>query len=316
MKLIESKAEYIPQTDLYKHIEFCGRTAYKSEDKITEDSAKGFVDRMVKSKHGAVLEHGTVYLIAKVDFTNRDIIDLEDRYTKNPYSKVVVTDGVIYITTNYRVIIENNWLNDMQYISKPTEFHEKRYTIKFTTDRGVSHELVRHRKFSFVQESQRYCNYSKDKFGGEITFVKPSWFKEHQILINADVAQSPDINGAVFYERPYKAYWINTDADGVDWYKEDFFIHGCQTSEACYKLMLAEGCTPQEARAILPNAIKTEVIMTSFASDWRFFFDLRYYGETGKPHPDMELLAGKAREEFIKAGIWEDIISKPSKFDK
>lgn len=313
MKLIESKAEYIPQTDLYKHIEFCGRTAYKSEDKITENSAKEFVDRLVKSKHGAVLEHGTVYLIIPEKEQKRYEYTL---LICNPYTKAILHDRDCYITTNYRVIIENDITHMLAYTSKPTEFHEKRYTIKFTTDRGVSHELVRHRKFSFVQESQRYCNYSKDKFGGEITFVKPNWFKEHQILINADVAQSPDINGAVFYERPYKTYWINTNADGTNWYKEDFFIHGCQTSEACYKLMLSEGCTPQEARAILPNATKTEVLMTGFASDWRFFFDLRYYGKTGKPHPDMELLAGKAREEFIKTGIWEDIMSKPSKFDK
>ena len=292
MKLIESKAEYIPQTDLYKHIELCGRTAYKSEDKITEDSAEGFVDRMIKSKHGAVLEHGTVYLIAKVDFTNRDIIDLEDRYTKNPYSKIVVVDGFIYITTNYRVIIENNWIDDMKYVSKPTEFHEKRYTIKFTTDRGVSHELVRHRKFSFVQESQRYCNYSKDKFGGEITFIKPSFITVDELPSNIDRNVSPEV---------FKAFILKVAFD---------------SSESDYFDLIKEGCTPQEARAILPNATKTEILMTGFASDWRFFFDLRYYGETGKPHPDMELLAGKAREEFIKAGIWEDIISKPSKFDK
>ena len=80
--------------------------------------------------------------------------------------------------------------------------------------------------------------------------------------------------------------------------------------------MLAEGCTPQEARAVLPNPTKTEILMTGFASDWRFFFDLRYYGKTGKPHPDMVILAGKAREEYIKAGIMEDIMHKPSKFDR
>lgn len=297
MKLIESKAEYIPQTDLYKHIELCGRTAYKSEDKITEDSAKGFVDRMIKSKHGAVLEHGTVYLIAKVDFTNRDIIDLEDRYTINPYSKVVVTDGVLHITTNYRVIMENNWLDDMKYISEPTEFHEKRYTIKFTTDRGVSHELVRHRVFSFAQESTRYCNYSKDKFGNEVTFIKPSWLicPYEDIPVNSELSylakQHPD-------EAAHR------------------FIASLVESKYAYLALLQKGCTPQEARQVLPNATKTEILMTGFASDWRFFFDLRYYGETGKPHPDMELLAGKAREEFIKAGIWEDIMSKPSKFDK
>ena len=289
MKLIESKAEYIPQTDLYKHIEFCGRTAYKSEDKITENSAKEFVDRMVKSKHGAVLEHGTVYLIIPEREQKRYEYTL---LIYNPYTKAILHDRDCYITTNYRVIIENNITHMLAYTSKPTEFHEKRYTIKFTTDRGVSHELVRHRKFSFVQESQRYCNYSKDKFGGEITFIKPSFITVDELPSNIDRNASPEV---------FKAFILKVAFD---------------SSESAYFALIKKGCTSQEARAILPNTTKTEVIMTGFASDWRFFFDLRYYGETGRPHPDMELLAGKAREEFIKAGIWEDIISKPSKFDK
>ena len=289
MKLIESKAEYIPQTDLYKHIEICGRTAYKSEDKITENSAKEFVDRLVKSKHGAVLEHGTVYLIIPEREQKRYEYTL---LICNPYTKAILHDRDCYITTNYRVIIENDITHMLTYISKPTEFHEKRYTIKFTTDRGVSHELVRHRKFSFVQESQRYCNYSKDKFGGEITFIKPSFITVDELPSNIDINASPEV---------FKAFILKVAFD---------------SSESNYFDLIKKGCTPQEARAILPNATKTEVLMTGFASDWRFFFDLRYYGETGKPHPDMELLAGKAREEFIKAGIWEDIISKPSKFDK
>ena len=289
MKLIESKAEYIPQTDLYKHIEICGRTAYKSEDKITENSAKEFVDRLVKSKHGAVLEHGTVYLIIPEREQKRYEYTL---LICNPYTKAILHDRDCYITTNYRVIIENDITHMLAYISKPTEFHEKRYTIKFTTDRGVSHELVRHRKFSFVQESQRYCNYSKDKFGGEITFIKPSFITVDELPSNIDINASPEV---------FKAFILKVAFD---------------FSEKAYFNLIKEGCTPQEARAILPNATKTEVLMTGFASDWRFFFDLRYYGETGKPHPDMELLAGKAREEFIKAGIWENIISKPSKFDK
>lgn len=137
MKLIESKAEYIPQTDLYKHIELCGRTAYKSEDKITEDSAKGFVDRMIKSKHGAVLEHGTVYLIIPEREQKRYEYTL---LICNPYTKAILHDRDCYITTNYRVIIENDITHMLAYTSKPTEFHEKRYTIKFTTDRGVSHK--------------------------------------------------------------------------------------------------------------------------------------------------------------------------------
>ena len=290
MKLIESKAEYIPQTDLYKHIEICGRTAYKSEDKITENSAEGFVDRMIKSKHGAVLEHGTVYLIIPERIQNSS--KEYQLLINNPYTKAIMHDRDCYITTNYRVIIENNITHMMVYTSEPTEFHEKRYTIKFTTDRGISHELVRHRKFSFVQESQRYCNYSKDKFGGELTFVKPSFITVDELPSHIDRNTSSEV---------FKAFILKVALD---------------SSESDYFDLIKEGCTPQEARAVLPNAIKTEVIMTGFASDWRFFFDLRYYGETGKPHPDMELLAGKAREEFIKTSIWEDIMSKPSKFDK
>jgi len=236
--------------------------------------------------------------------------------------KVKTDDKYAYVTMNYRHIVENDWLGDLKYICEPTQYHEKRYTMKFTTDRGVMAELTRHRAFSFSIESTRYCNYSKDKFGNEVTFIKPSWFKEHQLPTDTIVAQSPETDGAVFYERPYKAYWIDTDAEGsgykegFDWYKEDFFIHSCQTAEQCYLLMLEEGATPQQARQVLPNALKTEVCMTGFASDWRFFFDLRYYGETGKPHPDMELLASKARSEFMKAGLWDNIMACPTKFDK
>jgi len=268
MKLIESKAEYIPQTDLYKHIELCGRTAYKSEDKITESSAEGFVSRMIKSKHGAVLEHGTVYLIVPERIQNSS--EEYQLLISNPYTKAILHDRDCYITTNYRVIIENDITHMLIYTTEPTEFHEKRYTIKFTTDRGVSHELVRHRKFSFVQESQRYCGYDKNKFDNELTFIMPKWYIDSK--------------------------YDSTKLNEFDKYLEK--------AESLYMFYRDCNMQPQEARAILPNATKTEVLMTGFASDWRFFFDLRYYGKTGKPHPDMELLADKAREEFMKAGIY------------
>ena len=268
MKLIESKAEYIPQTDLYKHIELCGRTAYKSEDKITEDSAEGFVSRMIKSKHGAVLEHGTVYLIIPERIQNSS--EEYQLLISNPYTKAILHDRDCYITTNYRVIIENDITHMLIYTTEPTEFHEKRYTVKFTTDRGVSHELVRHRKFSFVQESQRYCGYDKDKFDNELTFIMPQWY-------------------------------IDSKYDSAKLNEFDKYL---EKAESLYMFYRDCNMQPQEARAILPNATKTEVLMTGFASDWRFFFDLRYYGKTGKPHPDMELLASKAREEFMKVGIY------------
>lgn len=285
MKLIESKAEYIPQEEglegIYKQIELAGRTCYKSEDKITEDSAKGFVERMIKSNHTAMLEQGTVYVKAQSDIedTNFWIV------ANSPYAKVVDDDisNITYITTNLRAIIElfpTTWHGFLStYMCEPTEHHEKRYTMKFTTDRGVSHELVRHRVFSFAQESTRYCNYSKDKFGNELTFIKPSWYDKDEHTTGL-------FNGQI------------------------------GASETAYLLLLEKGCNPQEARQILPNALKTEICMTGFASDWKFFFDLRYYGKTGKPHPDMELLASKARSKFMEAGLWDSIMAYPTKFNK
>ena len=148
---------------VYKMIEYAGRVCYKSEDKITEDSAKPFVDRMIKSGHGAMLEHGTVYLQYE---TAKSAINPLTKYYLNKYSKVKAKEGAIeetmklFVTTNLRVLVENDWLDDLQYICEPTEYHERRVTVHFVCDRGVSHEFVRHRVMSFSQESTRCCNYS------------------------------------------------------------------------------------------------------------------------------------------------------------
>lgn len=144
MKLIESKAIYLPQDEglegVYRQIEIAGRTCYKSEDKITKDSAEKFFDRMYRSNHTAMLEHGTVYLKRKTEYAKGDYNILEYKYSYNPYSKVCYDGANIYITTNMRVIVENLWLADLQYVCEPTDYHEKRYTMKFITDRGVSHK--------------------------------------------------------------------------------------------------------------------------------------------------------------------------------
>ena len=283
MKLIESKAEYIPQINLYKHIEVCGRIAYKSEDKITKDSSRTFVNNMINAQHGAVLEHGTVYLIIPEE--NQNTTDYET-LIHNPYTKSVLYNRDCYITTNYRVLLENKLLHMMMYDFLPTEHHIKRYTIKFTTDRGVSHELVRHRKFSFLQESTRYCNYTKGKFGNELTFIIPSWYDKFSGFVDATGHRK---NGT------------------SDMYSDKDFVDFLKDAEANYKAAITAGATPQEARQVLPNAIKTEIVMTGFVEDWIHFFNLRWKGTTGKPHPDMVILAKKALEEFEKANIKEII---------
>lgn len=164
MKLIKADFNIIEQgpgiDGVYKIIEQAGRTCYKSEDKITEDSAKEFVDRMIKSGHGAMLEHGTVYLAMPMETMLPIEANGWGKYTKNPYSKgfkVCNVDGQkrVAITTNFRVLVENGWLDDLQYICEPTEYHEKRITVKFTTDQGILREFTRHRVFSFAVESTR-----------------------------------------------------------------------------------------------------------------------------------------------------------------
>ena len=302
MKLIHSNYEILEQGDgidgIYQQIELAGRTCYKSEDKITNTSAKDFVERMLKSGHGAMLEHGTIYLnVPEQTYTetledefgkfNNPNNGLVDRYRKNKYSKVnsVAADEELrkkypkvrpfklthhYITTNLRVIVENGWEEDLEWQCEPTEHHEKRITAKFICDRGVSHEFVRHRVFSFAQESTRYCNYSKSKFNNECTFIIPSWctYPEGRYLPTNSLQYGSHI-------------W------------------SLRQSEEAYFELLHNGWTAQQARDVLPLALKTELVMTGFAHDWAAFFKLRCDNHA---HPDIRQLAIELRDEFYKKG--------------
>lgn len=196
MKVINASHEVIlPYPDwktahdtILRMIEKAGRTCYKSEDKITSESASKFVRNIIKHGHEAMLEHASL-------------------------------------------------------------------TVRFIVDRGVSHELVRHRVASFAQESTRYCNYSQDKFGNEITVIKP-------------------------------CFWAENSAEYTVWKT------ACEMAEQSYLVLLENGgATPEQARCVLPNSLKTEVIMTANMREWRHFFRLRALGETGKPHPQMKEVA-------------------------
>ena len=323
MKLIESKAEYIPQEEgldgIHKAIEVAGRTAYNSQDKITTDSAKNFVDRMIKSKHGACLEHGTVYL--KLPFSNLSVgatntpkekaQKLLNKYIDNKYTQVFTPDFYgdwLYATSNMRVLVENNWLDDLKYLCAPTEFHEKRYTMRFTCSRAIANELVRHRTMSFLQESTRYINYSKERHGGNITFIIPSWFQ----TLNEEGDYKGEIrDGSNRIVLGGKTFQLSS----VQGFDEHYMCSRLAEAENTYFHFLKQGYTPQQARDVLPNATKTELIMTGFSSDWRHVLDLRLFEKTGKVAPDMFDLMQKAQKTMQEAGIWEDIMSKPSKFE-
>lgn len=246
-----------------KHIERCGRTCYKSEDKTTDTSYEGFVHRMIQSKHTSMLEHGTVYLYAP--FIEGTQMSPLSHYHDNKYSKCNQDDKGEYVTTNYRVIIENEWENDFQYICEPKLYlHERRYTVHLTTNIHVYKDLTRHRPMSYAIESTRYCNYSKDKFGSELTFIKPCW----------------DCDAPAFQSALKKI--------------EDSYIY-----------LTENGWKAQEAATILPQATKADVIITGFISDWKHIFDLRVLGITGAPHPQVHEIMSQVMEEFIKRGYLE-----------
>jgi thymidylate synthase (FAD) len=193
VKIIKASAEIISHTpDLEQVIELGGRTCYKSEDKITPESANGFIERIKNFKHESVLEHGAI-------------------------------------------------------------------TVRFIVDRGVSHELVRHRLASFSQESTRYVNYSKAKFGNEITVIDP-------------------------------CFWDEASCD--QWFE---WKEACERSEQHYFALLNQGATPQQARSVLPNSLKTEVVMTANPREWRHVFRVRAHRDA---HPQMVEVMVPLLKEF------------------
>ena len=212
MKIVQPSVTLInppSRDDLYKQIERAGRVCYKSEDKITEDSAEKFIRGLIKRGHEAVIEHGSI-------------------------------------------------------------------TALSVCDRGVSHELVRHRIASYCQESTRYCNYSKDAFGNEITVIQPSRL-----------------------ERP-----TDDEPGATDW---DVWEYSCEQAEQAYFDLLRRGCTPQEARAVLPTCLKTEVMVTMNPREWRHFFKLRC---SSAAHPDMRYVALMAQDMFVEnwPALFEDLV--------
>lgn len=309
MKLIESYYEIIPQGEglegIYKQIEIAARNCYKSESFIKEGSAEKMVDALIKRGHGSPLEHGTIYLHFKYNSPINDInyleyTKIERFYRNNPYSKVVNRtedhfNHDIYITSNYRTLVENNRLDDLKYLCEPTEYHKKRYTVRFVCSRSISHEIVRHRVMSFCQESQRYVNYSLNKFGNEITFILPQWAinRTYEVAATYDPFTGQDRSYLLdmgILEAVTK-HMVCEDRAIANW------IESLKRAESDYFYLLIDECglKPQEARGVLPNDCKTDIIVTGFASDWKHFFELR---TATSAHPDVRALASPLEVEF------------------
>ena len=271
---------------IYQQIERAGRVCYKSEEKTSEDSARPFVERMIANEHFAMLEHGTVYLTC-----THGILPL---YLNNKFSRCNTIDGKDYITTNLRVLAENNALDDLKYLSEYEEGkHELRITVHFTTQVAITREYNRHRANSMAEQSTRYCNYSKNKFGNEITVNLPTWVKAEEESYTTTSA-----------ENTLQALCakIATGSADNEWKKIHYWLFANLAAEYSYMKLIEAGCKPQEARVILPLDSNTELVHTAFVSDWMHFFDLRALGTTGAPHPDAKILAQPLMEEFKAKG--------------
>lgn len=288
MQLINQSAKYISQEPniigAFKLVELAGRVCWKSENRITDNSWEKFIDMLLEKKHYSPLEFGTIYLTIDTGSPalTSDYLEAMSTiqfYVSNKYSKVKTennttkTDTIYYITTNLRVIFENDRIEDLHYACEPTK-HARRYCVRLITSRDILAEYTRHRVFSYCVESSRYCNYSSNKFGNQITYIIPSWTRitEGEYL-------------SVFKDHP-----------------DTSFLHSLLDAEAYYFGLLDEGWKPQQARQVLPNALKTEIMMCGFESDWEHFFDLRLGAGA---HPSARELAYMIYQEFQKIGACE-----------
>ncbi len=247
---------------------------------------------MIKSGHGAMLEHGTVYLQMPLDAWMQDF-----RVEVCPGRTQVCTleeTNTAFVTTNLRVIVENNALDLLKWIcDRPEPMHELRVTARFNTQIAISREFNRHRVDSIAESSTRYCNYSKDKFGNEISINLPTWIDEASVL---DFGAEDD---DVFQ---HSVEDIANKVDSKAWNEYDYWIFANAACEWVYMKLIELGWTAQQARTVLPLDTNTTLVHTAFVSDWQHFFDLRSRGTTGKPHPDAKILADELLRLFVDRG--------------
>ena len=287
MKLINQSFKFINQTDfslvgIKKHIERCARVSYKSEDKITDTSYEKFVSMLKSREHDRPLEFGTVHLKMYIsDFHKlRDTLCINNIWN-DQWIKYHYAGNITYVTTNYRYYLDiiKYIPNVKEYFTEEdNEYYPKRYTVHMILDRGVMDEFRTHVGLSHLAESTRYCNYSKDKFGNEITFIKPCWLN---------------------LPTDYAVYSGDNDSD--------YFIQALEDAENWYLSLLKEGWTPQQARSVLPLGIKSELISCGFEDAWTNFMRRRSpkYGDPGA-HPMAAEIADKLCEEFLKRGFIDE----------
>lgn len=315
MKLINPNVEQwhcgYTLPEIWSHIAKCARVCYQSEPRNNGETDKEFIDRVILHNntyrdiaesrglqlklHLSCLEHGTVYLDVPY-LCNKEKLGIFFSNTcakfKSYKTEDVDDNYNIAITTNMRFIIENGRTDLLKYICAPTEHHYLRTTFNIITDIGVARELARHRTHSISEESTRYCNYSKDKFGNELTFIKPEWLNMYDEDEGREVTRDWNfdvLDGCAIIAEESKF----DDA-------RDAYLTSISVAEHCYKELLENGWTPQQARQILPLSTKVQTIHTAFDTDWFEFIELRADGCSGSVHPNMKVIATKIKDLMNK----------------
>lgn len=289
MKLIKQSFEILEQKDftikgIKQFVERCARVSYKSEDKMTDTSYEKFVGILESRDHARPLEFGTVHLKMNAsDFNKiRSTLCLNKIYNDQWIKHYYVGD-VTYVTTNYRYylnILEIFPKVEKFFTEENNEYYPKRYTIHMILDRGVMDEFRTHVGLSHLAESTRYCNYSKHKFGNEVTFIKPCWLNIP--LGDYGIASLPGDN-------------ILGLSGGAR-----IFVDSLLDAEDYYLTLLGQGWTPQQARSVLPLGIKSELISCGFEDAWKNFF---YRRDAKDAHPMAQEIAKPMHKEFIERGF-------------
>jgi thymidylate synthase (FAD) len=318
MKIIKPSFEILNDnyTDkILELIELAGRTCYKSEDKITAESAPKFYQSIVKSGHESVIEHGTIIISCKRESSTESLFDsipikflkyfnitknnrrtlisanvrawrdLFKRYYSGIFINFLNEFPVLFEDISFKdgkiVDLEYDFLKDYSDFSVEEKEEHLRVTVKMIYDRGVSHEQVRHRPVSYSQESTRYCSYDKNKFGSQLTFIKPLWITEYL------PEEITDVHNLDFLSEPISS-------TTMDWIL--VMLH----SEHTYMKLVESGWKAQQARSVLPNSLKTEIVVTANIEEWEWMFYKRCAEDA---HPQIREVFIPLREEMIKRSL-------------
>lgn len=287
MKLIKQSFQFVNQKgftlkDIYKHIEYCARISYKSQDKITDTSYEKFVNMLKSRGHDRPLEFGTVHLkMSSPQFDALQMLLIKNKVYNDCWIKYNVIDtekeSICYITTNYRYYMELcRYDRGVPEYLDPSDnpLYPRRYTAHMILDRGVMDEFRTHVGLSHLAESTRYVNYSKEKFGSEITFIKPCWLDDEKLKLYG----------------PYHTVIRDKSPESI-------FIANLNNAERDYLDLIKLGWTPQQARSVLPLSIKSELISCGFEDSWENFF---YRRDAPDAHPMAQEIAKPMHQKFIE----------------